>query len=286
MAREYQPDPVLDNMFNMSMTFRLDSDILFTYGGFVSASGDQMTPAGVAAVEAQIGAWYRGKSRLAAWTVSHCYTASRREEYVSRLRSYVPVDVYGKCAGLWGILRGAGHERHADMIRERYKFYIAFENRLCKDYITEKFWVDALMNGAIPVVRGGMGDGDYAAQAPPGSYINADWFDDPRELGAYMQAVATNFTLYRSYHAWRLTHTLTVHDVYWHKNQVAERRAACNLCAWLHGNQHALPQMRLNLTRFWDGSTHCRPPLDVAPRSLLTLPGGNNKRAMELAWQG
>jgi hypothetical protein len=266
-------------MFNLSMTFRMDSDILFTYGSAVDAKlpgGDE------SAIEAQIEDWYRSKSRLAGWTVSHCYTASRREEYVKQLRKFIPLDVYGKCSGLWGILGGAGHERHAHLIRDKYKFYLAFENRLCKDYITEKFWVDALMNGAIPVVRGGMHDSDYAMQAPPGSYINADWFDSPRELGAYLQVVAANYTLYRSYHAWRLTHQLTVHDVHWHRNQVAERRAMCFLCAWLHGNQHALPEMKLNLTRFWDGSTQCRPPLDVAPQSLLD----NQNKHMDLAWQG
>jgi hypothetical protein len=41
---------------------------------------------------------------------------------------------------------------------ERYYFYLAFENSLCKDYITEKFF-DAMSRDVVPVVRGG---GDYA----------------------------------------------------------------------------------------------------------------------------
>lgn len=257
----------------------------FPYGGTrpaAAASADA-----VAAFEAQTRAWFQGKSRLAAWTVSHCFTASRREEYVAALRPFARVDVFGKCSGLWGIVRGAGHERHAAMIRDKYKFYLAFENRLCRDYVTEKFWIDALLNGAIPVVRGGMGDGDYAALAPPGSYVNTEWFTSPAQLAAHLRAVASNYTLFRGYHTWRLTHDLVSKDVYWHKNQVTERGAMCNLCTWLHAHQHALPSSTLNLTRFWDGSSHCRPPQDVPDRRLLKLPDKlEDNEQMTLAWQG
>ena len=38
-----------------------------------------------------------GKTKMVAWFVSHCYTQSRREKYVSLLRQYIPVDIYGGC---------------------------------------------------------------------------------------------------------------------------------------------------------------------------------------------
>ena len=36
-----------------------------------------------------------------------------------------------------------------------FKFYLAFENAIhCNDYISEKFWRNALSSGAVPVVFG------------------------------------------------------------------------------------------------------------------------------------
>ena len=101
---------------------------------------------------------------------------------MAELRKHADVDVYGKCGGLLGVVGAAGHERHMALLR-KYKaraaalpprpshspfpssrprrpcagaveqFYLAFENALCKDYVTEKFWVDALLTGAIPARR-------------------------------------------------------------------------------------------------------------------------------------
>ena len=44
-----------------------------------------------------------------------------------------------------------------------YKFYLSFENTLCKDYITEKFFYTFASNdGPIPVALGGLKEADYA----------------------------------------------------------------------------------------------------------------------------
>ena len=56
------------------------------------------------------------------------------------------------------------------MMERDYKFYLAFENSKCRDYVTEKFY-NALLYSMVPVVYGG---GDYEALgAPPNSYIDA-----------------------------------------------------------------------------------------------------------------
>lgn len=39
------------------------------------------------------------------------------------------------------------------MYRE-YRFYLAFENSNCKEYITEKFFVTALGHNILPIVMG------------------------------------------------------------------------------------------------------------------------------------
>ncbi|KAK6017604.1 hypothetical protein OSTOST_16871 [Ostertagia ostertagi] len=41
-----------------------------------------------------------GKTKGAAWFVSHCATNSKREVYVKELKESFPVDVYGGCGHL------------------------------------------------------------------------------------------------------------------------------------------------------------------------------------------
>lgn len=58
----------------------------------------------------------------------------------------------------------------------KYKFYLSFENSIhCNDYISEKFWRNALGGGAVPVVFGPHID-DVRAIAPPKSFIHAEEF--------------------------------------------------------------------------------------------------------------
>ena len=56
------------------------------------------------------------------------------------------------------------------------RFYISFENAICKDYITEKTF-NALKLNTIPIVLGGV---NYTAELPPGSVINAAEFVSPQ----------------------------------------------------------------------------------------------------------
>ena len=53
-----------------------------------------------------------------------------------------------------------------------FQFYLAFENSLCADYITEKFW-KVLPYNAIPVVLNVV---NMSQHAPPHSYISINDF--------------------------------------------------------------------------------------------------------------
>ena len=58
------------------------------------------------------------------------------------------------------------------------RFYISFENAICKDYITEKTY-NALKLNTIPIVLGGV---NYSSLLPPHSFINAAEFITPQGM--------------------------------------------------------------------------------------------------------
>ncbi|RXG72122.1 Alpha-(1,3)-fucosyltransferase C, partial [Armadillidium vulgare] len=88
------------------------------------------------------------------------------------------VDIYGKCGSL-----DCGDLLHFSdcykKFEDEYKFYFSFENSICADYITEKFF-NILRLYLVPVVFGG---GDYSAVSPPHSYINVRKFPQREVTG-------------------------------------------------------------------------------------------------------
>ena len=77
-----------------------------------------------------------------AWFVSNCRETNNRKQYAQELQKYIPVDIYGKC-GTKTCPRSTETECF-EMLNRDYKFYLAFENANCKDYITEKFFKNSL----------------------------------------------------------------------------------------------------------------------------------------------
>ncbi len=70
------------------------------------------------------------KTKNVAWIVSNCYTLSRREKYVNKMKKYIAVDIFGKC-GHNKCKTNSINDCYAD-IAQQYKFYLAFENSICK----------------------------------------------------------------------------------------------------------------------------------------------------------
>ena len=172
--------PTWEKSLNWSMNYRVDSDITIPYGYLKSR---QRPP------ERNYAEIFRMKKRFAAWVVSSCHTVSLREKFVEKLKNYgIEIDIYGAC----------GEKLNTDprkMISEDYKFYLSFENSLCSDYITEKFFGYYPLN-TVMVVRGGA---DYKKLLPHGTYINTADFESFQQFVDYLKYVGSNETIYTEY---------------------------------------------------------------------------------------
>ena len=101
-------------------------------------------------------------------------------------------------------------------VLKKYKFYLSFENALCQDYITEKFFL-AMYAGALPIVYGGLSKGDYEKIAPENSFIHVDDYDTIEDLSNHLTYLSNNIEAYNSYFWWRQHYkVLDAYETQWY----------------------------------------------------------------------
>ncbi|XP_078533362.1 3-galactosyl-N-acetylglucosaminide 4-alpha-L-fucosyltransferase FUT3-like [Lissotriton helveticus] len=175
---------LMDNLFNLTLSYRQDSDIFSPYGWVENVSN----PGKVSIPK---------KSKLVSWVISNWRPSDKRVQYYEELRKHIPVDVFGK-----------EHMPIPDStllttIISRYKFYLAFENSQHKDYITEKVWRNAFDSMAVPVVLGPT-RANYELFLPPHSFIHINDFPTVQDLAAYLLDLDVDDERYLSYFQWRI----------------------------------------------------------------------------------
>ncbi|XP_037089768.1 alpha-(1,3)-fucosyltransferase C-like [Pollicipes pollicipes] len=226
----YLPYAPYRDVFNLTMTYRLDSDVVNGY--YQLLPGPERTP--LPPLET--------RSRAVAWLVSHCDTTSGRELYVDLLEEFLPVDIYGAC-GPNRCPTGAHQNREEcyRLVAQHYYFYLSFENAQCSDYVTEKLAL-ALQYGMVPVVLG-PSRANYERVAPPGSFLHIDDFAGPQQLAEHLNYLISNSTAYRELFRWR---------EHFH---VAGSAGWCELCRYLH-EPHA-PQYYADIGQWWIAEGRC-----------------------------
>ena len=173
--------PAWKDVFNWTMSYRHDSDFSNYYG----VLRKRRNP--VARNYTDI---LSKKTKMGAWIVSNQDSSNNRTDYVHALQSHnVSIDIYGG----WGLIRcPRGQEAKCnDIFSTNYKFYFAFENSFCDDYISEKFFKNFNLN-LILVARGTKDGRGYANVAPPETYINTADFKSPKELAERLHYLDTH----------------------------------------------------------------------------------------------
>lgn len=185
------PPWLLRTTYNWTMTYRSDSTINAAYGAYIPGEPE------IAINDTRN--WAAKKTKLVAWMASNCNMQGwPRTTFVKTFsQKYLKVDMLGSC----GTLSCPKGER-CQHILSRYKFYFALENSLCTEYITEKFWRNALLYGSVPIVFGAARE-DYERLAPPNSFIHLSDFDSPEKLRDYLLKLDGNDTLYNQYFEWK-----------------------------------------------------------------------------------
>ena len=151
------------------------------------------------------------KTKEVGWVVSHC--VAERKHVAERLSEMIPgVEIFGSCVGR----RLSG--RVADLIKD-YKFYLAFENSFCPDYVTEKYW--NVLGKAIPIVMGST----TTRTLIPNSYIRVEDFPTLEALAAHVRRVSADEYLYDSYFDWM--------DRFEVPREWGEEHWSCRLCRYL-----------------------------------------------------
>ncbi|XP_068607847.1 4-galactosyl-N-acetylglucosaminide 3-alpha-L-fucosyltransferase 9-like [Brachionichthys hirsutus] len=215
--------PRIENLFNLTLNYRQDSNIVLPYGLIEAADGkeDFVLPS---------------KSKLVCWIVSNWNSDHVRVKYYNELHKHVQIHAYGRAFKAY-----VSKNDFLSTIAS-CKFYLSFENSIHKDYISEKFY-NPLSMGTVPVVLGPPRQ-NYENFIQGDAFIHVDDFSSPKELADHLLLLNNSEEMYLRYFEWkryfkvRMTIFTTEHACvtcdYLHKHK--EYKALSNIGGWYWGD--------------------------------------------------
>ncbi|XP_052080728.1 glycoprotein 3-alpha-L-fucosyltransferase A-like [Mytilus californianus] len=222
--------------FNWTMTYRKDSEAFSPYAFLKKQLHIPVK---------KYTSIFMNKTKNIAWVVSNCQTQSKRQAYVKELSKYIDVDIYGRC-GKPCLFKGEHCKMH---LSKTYRFYLSFENSLCKDYLTEKiFRMYSNSIDFIPIVRGAPNAKDHLPQK---TYISTSDFQSPQKLAAFLKIIGSDKTRYISYLKEKHKYLASAYeksdffaglcDICYHLNVGTQKPKTIDLNKWLWENQCHMP---------------------------------------------
>lgn len=182
---KWQYESKIMSLFDIMATYKFDSDVPvpYLYSGYSNAFTKTTSL----------------KTELINAFISSDFDLSNRKKYLKELMSHIKVNSYGKVFNNKLLNKDNGELSKLDII-SKYKFSVAFENAIAKDYVTEKFF-QPLLAGSVPIYLGAPNIGDFA----PGdnSYINIESFSSAKDLSNYLMELNEDDSKYQEYHKWR-----------------------------------------------------------------------------------
>ncbi|GFN95905.1 alpha-(1,3)-fucosyltransferase 5, partial [Plakobranchus ocellatus] len=159
---------------------------------------------------------------------------------------HIDIDIYGGC----GQLRCPKSQdaECEDQLTTTYKFYLSFENSICDDYVSEKFFrLFVRRLHVVPVVRGGA---DYARFFPRGAFVNAADFSNAADLALHLQKLSQDVDAYAKMLKEKDKLLALGHTLDW-----------CDLCKKVHTDKDTKTIPDIKAWSHYEGV--CRKPNDV-----------------------
>ncbi|VDK47458.1 unnamed protein product [Anisakis simplex] len=250
----------LRGRINWTMTYRRDSDVWFPYG--VIRKRDKP-------IQIDYDKIWRDKKRMVVWLVSNCGHANGRLILGRALqKSGLELDIFGACGQHKTPNDCDGVKKQSDQCVAElfmpYMFALSFENSLCKDYITEKFFEVLQKRYAIPIV---MRRKDYEhIAAPPNSFIAVDDYKNIDELISDIKTIASNKFTYLKYHRWRESYE--IQSDYFHIDDTG----FCALCKKLMRQRFSRKHYD-DVAAWWNSNEICEIPQDGFVNEFLSKSG-------------
>ncbi|KAG8536423.1 hypothetical protein GDO81_026390 [Engystomops pustulosus] len=176
------------NTFNWTLTYREDSDIFVPYGKMVPNLTMPLNDT--------------EKTGLVSWVISNHQETQDRVTFYKEFSSYLKVDVYGKAS------RKPLCSSCLLPTMSKYLFYLALENSIHKDYITEKLWRNALLSGAVPIVLGPTRE-NYERFIPSDSFSHISDFPSTKHLAEFIRKLTPQ--RYKKFFQWRQKYGVKVY---------------------------------------------------------------------------
>lgn len=183
----WMKDREIHDLFDIRMDYFSDADIVYPYYRGIKANSIPK------AID------LRKKKDKTCMMVSSLFNQSRRQEYLKELMRYTKIDSYGRLYNNKPLENDRGRDTKMELY-SGYRFVIAFENAIGKDYVTEKFY-DPLLAGSVPVYLGAPNIEEFA----PGDncFVDVRNYRSPEELADYLNLCMSDDREYMKYHQWR-----------------------------------------------------------------------------------
>ena len=229
-SRVYDADPVLNKLFNWTIFLSRKATIHKKFVHIYRKAQDE------AHLQPEMDSLLKNKSKDFCWMISNCgktFSWNRFKIANSIIQSL------SRKFHIWGNAindkNGCINSSHTNLVNhglvpgvgsvyydepQKYirdcKFYFAFENSNCSDYVTEKF-MNAIEVGAIPIVVGWW---DTYRELLPGSFIHVNEFANASLLAEYLESLLKDEKKMKKYHEWRK----------YYKYERTGAKASCELC--------------------------------------------------------
>jgi alpha-1,3-fucosyltransferase len=153
----------------------------------------------------------------------------------------IDVDIYGRCS----------NQTCSDCNGElrKAKFYLAFENSLCTDYVTEKLYKMTYDN-VVPVVYSGA---DLNRFMPPRSYIDANAFATVEKLAEHLKYLSENPQELVKYFWWKKYYKIR-------EQWIVRGEQLCKICQKLNEPNLWERQQFYPSIKAWNGKNMCKDP--------------------------